>query len=323
MDNLLLGLGSEVRELKLGATFTHPSAQTAYHTLKYDFKPASVDVSKSATLEVGSNKEVTVTVPHLDGSGVPNTVFKGNQQDYSMKDCVLIIDHATGEITLERLCSNVQVKKTRTEGKIVQPPPQPASIKMENPTARRSSKTKVTTGHRKNGLIDLAPKHLPLRNSPYCRPNKTPQEPAGGASNSHQSLPSLPIIGMGENDFISVPPLPEPRTQAQKQRQEQQMYNATITASLANNNNNNAASIVEVNLPKPLAVTMSLSESSDSSSSSSESDTDSSSESDSSSEDEHDSPMKGQSWAEVVNHANMVVKNQLTMDLYLSESDSD
>ncbi|XP_053685788.1 ell-associated factor Eaf-like [Sabethes cyaneus] len=322
MDNLLLGLGSEVRELKLGATFTHPSAQTAYHTLKYDFKPASVDVSKSATLEVGSNKEVTVTVPHLDGSGVPNTVFKGNQQDYSMKDCVLIIDHATGEITLERLCSNVQVKKTRTEGKIVQPPPQPASIKMENPTARRSSKTKVTTGHRKNGLIDLAPKHLPLRNSPYCRPHKIPQEPAWSASNSQHSLPSLPIIGMDESDFISVPSLPEPTTQEQKQRQEQQMYNATITASLANNNNNNAASI-EVNLPKTQVAIMSSSESSDSSSSSSDSDTDSSSESDSSSEDENDSPMKGQSWAEVVNHANMVVKNQLTMDLYLSESDSD
>ncbi|XP_053685812.1 ell-associated factor Eaf-like [Sabethes cyaneus] len=209
------------------------------------------------------------------------------------------------------------------EDKVVPSPTLLAPTKMENPTCRRSSKTKVTTGHRKNGLIDLVPKHLPLRNSPYCRPNKTPQElHSWSASNSQQSLPSLPIIGMGENDFISVPPLPEPTTQAQKQRQEQQMYNATITASLANNNNN-AASIVEVNLPKTQAATMSSSESSDSSSSSSESDTDSSSESDSSSEDEHDSPMKGQSWAEVVNHANMVVKNQLTMDLYLSESDSD
>jgi hypothetical protein len=30
-----------------------------------DFKPASVDVNKEATLETGSNNSVTVTVPHL------------------------------------------------------------------------------------------------------------------------------------------------------------------------------------------------------------------------------------------------------------------
>lgn len=30
-----------------------------------DFKPASVDAHKEATLETGTNKQVTVTVPHL------------------------------------------------------------------------------------------------------------------------------------------------------------------------------------------------------------------------------------------------------------------
>lgn len=48
-----------------------------------------------------------------DGSGVPNTVFKGNQRDYSRKDCVLILNRATGEITLEQLNSSIVVKKTR------------------------------------------------------------------------------------------------------------------------------------------------------------------------------------------------------------------
>ncbi|EDS27236.1 ELL-associated factor 1 [Culex quinquefasciatus] len=112
MDNRLK-LDSEVRELKLGSTFTNPNPRTVFHTLKYDFKPASVDTSKPATLEVGTNKQVTVTVPHNDSSGVPNTVFKGNQRDYTRKECVLIIDRVTGEITLEKLNSNVQVKKTR------------------------------------------------------------------------------------------------------------------------------------------------------------------------------------------------------------------
>lgn len=64
MDNRL-NLDSEVRELKLGSTFTSPSPRTVFHTIKYDFKPASVDVNKPASLEVGTNKQVTVTVPHL------------------------------------------------------------------------------------------------------------------------------------------------------------------------------------------------------------------------------------------------------------------
>ena len=77
-----------------------------------DFKPASVDVTKEATVEVEANNRMTVTVPHLDGAGIPHTVFKGNQKP-AHKECVLIIDHETGEITLERLSSNILVKKTR------------------------------------------------------------------------------------------------------------------------------------------------------------------------------------------------------------------
>lgn len=55
---------------------------------------------------------MTVTVPHLDGAGIPHTVFKGSQRPYH-KECVLIIDRVTGEITLEKLTANIQVKKTR------------------------------------------------------------------------------------------------------------------------------------------------------------------------------------------------------------------
>lgn len=79
-----------------------------------DFKPASVDINKIATVDVANNHQVTVTVPHLDGAGVQQTVFKGSQRPYT-KECVLIIDRSTGEITLEKLSSNIQVKKTRSE----------------------------------------------------------------------------------------------------------------------------------------------------------------------------------------------------------------
>lgn len=216
-----LGLGNEVRQLKLGQSFTNPKS-TAFHTVRYDFKPASVDVNKIANVEVGANHQVTVTVPHLDGAGIPQTVFKGPQRPYQ-KECVLIIDRVTGAVTLEKLSSNIQVKKTRTES--IKPPlPQGAERGQSSdksntfsanrpqtpPIAQRTSnKTRVTSGSRRpdRPITHLVPKHSPLHASPnypspghYKSPkrdvlvNTEPQNPSMSAS--------LPIIG--EDDFSST-----------------------------------------------------------------------------------------------------------------------
>jgi len=103
-----LGLGPEIKELHLGDSFTNKGS--AFHTFRYDFKPASVDTSKMATVDILQNNEVNVTVPHCDGAGT--SFFRGPKKPYA-KECVLIIDHSTGEITLERLSHNIQLKKTR------------------------------------------------------------------------------------------------------------------------------------------------------------------------------------------------------------------
>lgn len=85
---------------------------SSYVFLPDDFKPASVDDSKVARVDVGSDNTITVTVPHLDGAGTPHTVFKGSQRPYN-KEYVLVFDKVTREITLEKLAANIQVKKTR------------------------------------------------------------------------------------------------------------------------------------------------------------------------------------------------------------------
>uniref|UniRef100_A0A4Y0BI47 Ell-associated factor Eaf n=2 Tax=Myzomyia TaxID=59140 RepID=A0A4Y0BI47_ANOFN len=231
MDNRL-NIGSEVRELKLGSTFTNAAPSNQFHTIKYDFKPASVDVNKPAVLEISANKQVTVTVPHLDGSGVPNTVFKGNQRDYSRKDCVLILNRATGEITLEQLNSSIVVKKTRIENKAPNPPPTLPTIKVENNTARQSSKTKITTGVRKNAPISFMPKHSPLQGSPSY-PHRSPQSaPAWNANNTQQTLPSIPMIGLDDGmDFGTVMP-PSSATTS----------NSSSGATMNNHLNNNIGS---------------------------------------------------------------------------------
>lgn len=236
MDNRL-NIGSEVRELKLGSTFTNAAAPSnQFHTIKYDFKPASVDVNKPAVLEISANKQVTVTVPHLDGSGVPNTVFKGNQRDYSRKDCVLILNRATGEITLEQLNSSIVVKKTRIENKAPNPPPSLPTIKVENNTARQSSKTKITTGVRKNAPISFMPKHSPLQGSPSY-PHRSPQSaPAWNANNTQQTLPSIPMIGLDDGmDFGTVMP-PSSSSANTSNSSSSSSSGATLNNHLNNNN---------------------------------------------------------------------------------------
>ena len=89
-------------ELKIGKSFEEKSSNNSvYHTIKYDFKPVSVDENQMGLLEVKEAKSVAVSLPHLDRSGQTN--YKGNAKPANNKECILIIDHETGEITLERL----------------------------------------------------------------------------------------------------------------------------------------------------------------------------------------------------------------------------
>lgn len=112
---------------------------------------------------------------------MPKTVFKGNQRNYQ-KECVLIIDKITGEITLEKLHTNIQVKKTRSENPNKPIPPQPSLVphraSLENSTQRTVSKTKVSTGVRKNaiGSIGFVQRHSPIQGSPSYQHHKSPQQ---------------------------------------------------------------------------------------------------------------------------------------------------
>ncbi|XP_068401614.1 ELL-associated factor 2 [Eschrichtius robustus] len=107
-------IDSRERVLKLGESF-EKQPRCAFHTVRYDFKPASIDTSCEGELEVGKGEQVTITLPNIEGSTTPVTVFKGSKKPY-LKECILIINHDTGECRLEKLSSNITVKKTRVEG---------------------------------------------------------------------------------------------------------------------------------------------------------------------------------------------------------------
>ncbi|KAJ9598452.1 hypothetical protein L9F63_010848 [Diploptera punctata] len=211
-----LGLGSEIRELKLGPSFTNSRGGDSFHTLRYDFKPASVDVNKIATVDVGSNNQVTLTVPHLDGAGTSHTVFKGSQRP-CQKECVIIIDRVTGEITLEKLTTNIQVKKTRLEAapKLALSLPHPTSRPLTpvESMSNSQSKSKLPSPQHKPNKKKTSPKphllaasasgsiprHSPLRASPSYSSSRSPPRvmPPQHKSPSSQAA-SLPVLRLEE-----------------------------------------------------------------------------------------------------------------------------
>jgi len=105
--------GPGAHQLKIGKSFEKKGGNSVYHSIRYDFKPVSVDEERKGTLEVQENKSVSVTLPHIDGHGATN--YKGNAKPANTKDCILIIDHETGELTLERISNQIMLKKTRPE----------------------------------------------------------------------------------------------------------------------------------------------------------------------------------------------------------------
>lgn len=112
-EKLCQKFGPGPHALKIGKSFEKKGGNSVYHSIRYDFKPNSIDEERKGLLEVKEKQSVTVQLPHNDGVGQTN--YKGNAETAPTRDCVLIIDHETGELTLERISNKIMVKKTRTE----------------------------------------------------------------------------------------------------------------------------------------------------------------------------------------------------------------
>ena len=91
-----LGVGTGVRELKIGQSFLnnprkgsthhsksgssrngasnssrngdHNSTEESFHTIRYDFKPASSNTSSTGFLDVDEDNRVSVKIPHEGGN---------------------------------------------------------------------------------------------------------------------------------------------------------------------------------------------------------------------------------------------------------------
>ncbi|KAK4741537.1 hypothetical protein SAY87_025125 [Trapa incisa] len=90
--------------LTLGPSFSHQSSNK-YCTLRYEFKPASIDKSKPGKLQKTKENRVSVEFQN-NQPGKPKVAFKGSSEDYKDSDAVLFFD---GEnFRLERLHRSVK-----------------------------------------------------------------------------------------------------------------------------------------------------------------------------------------------------------------------
>ncbi|OJA07758.1 hypothetical protein AZE42_02999, partial [Rhizopogon vesiculosus] len=75
-----------------------------FYSFRYNFKPESIDSSKSGTVEVKRGKESTsITLERPSTQAGENQVFKGTEQPVKEIDCVLIYDEELGTFTLEKI----------------------------------------------------------------------------------------------------------------------------------------------------------------------------------------------------------------------------
>ncbi|CAN0916160.1 ELL-associated factor 2 [Linum grandiflorum] len=86
-------------DLTLGSSFKE-DASNKFRTLRYEFKPASIDKSKPGSLH--KNKENRVSVEFQNNQlGKPKVTFEGSSEDYKENDAVLFFDGHT--FRLEKL----------------------------------------------------------------------------------------------------------------------------------------------------------------------------------------------------------------------------
>ncbi|XAR51485.1 hypothetical protein NMG60_11006125 [Bertholletia excelsa] len=87
-------------DLKLGSSIKDHQSSSKFCTLRYEFKPASIDKNQPGSLH--KNKENRVTVEfHNNQPGKPKVTFEGSSEDYKENDAVLFFDGKS--FRLERL----------------------------------------------------------------------------------------------------------------------------------------------------------------------------------------------------------------------------
>lgn len=186
------GIGPGPHELKIGSSFTGGRGGSKFQTIRYDFKPASVDKRSKGKVEIGEGNSLSVTVPHSNGTTETN--YKGNLKEPGEKECVLIIDRHTGEITLEKLSGHMLLKKTRQAMK------QSAQIK-----SLVNNSEEIAAAESALVLADYSNATKPIPKPPRIPKTSQSKPPAVAANVNPSSRPHTPVSNYKRDSPAGTP----------------------------------------------------------------------------------------------------------------------
>lgn len=203
-----------------------------YYSVRYDFKPASLDNDRPGEVEIQGDREVTITLPTVmpttagqeEDVQIPDDiVYKGNKKP-AQKECLLIIDHKTGEVTLEKLDSSITVKKTRKEKSLKQTRPglYPSSFP-ENTALSQSSSNQLSSKPKQN--VETSNSVTGMAQDFLMNQDSNASEKSLSSDSSKHSLPKVAKKSKKEKDdafskvLLNRSPLPKmknPNIEAQQ-----------------------------------------------------------------------------------------------------------
>jgi len=162
-------------------------SERQYDMIRYDFKPKSIDSEKEGILETDERAcTTTVRLPHTD-TGKAH-VFEGKRESCAGKQCLIIVNHETGEITIERVNTHQTVKLNRGstgetfEFKPRTRKPAPSTTTTSSSTSKSSGTTNTFWSSPENPPVAPEPsrKRAPKANrnvpSPVVRPKIAREE---------------------------------------------------------------------------------------------------------------------------------------------------
>ncbi|VUZ43057.1 unnamed protein product [Hymenolepis diminuta] len=232
-------------DVKLGQSFTNPS-QNGFITMRCDFLPASVDRDQPGQIKITNDKDVDVRLPNVPSADHQSTLFKGTLRP-APKECVLIFNRATGEMTLERISKSAQMKNIR-DGPPAKKQPEPqAQIPTSQPLP--VGKTKVRSISESSSDSD---RRQPANKS---RPPIAQKTPAQSSSNAVVLLPlSSSSSSSSSNSPSSLNIHEVGRPLRPSQQRPQQSFNANSSISSLSDLSDDDNALVRPSNTNPTSV---------------------------------------------------------------------
>jgi ELL-associated factor len=187
--------------LTLGPSFKNDSS-SKFCTLRYEFKPASIDKTKAGSLHKTKENRVSVEF-HNNQLGKPKVTFEGNSEEYKDNDAVLFFDGET--FRLERLHRAVkQLRHLRKPGESAAASQSVPSAAAAVPDPRLSpvakSSAKPSHAHLSKNTFQAVP--VEVERIDIGEPENSGAKPAGKRIFDYPSdPPNIPVASPGpKND---------------------------------------------------------------------------------------------------------------------------